>query len=99
MTVYLLAQIEIQDPVEYQIYLDGFFQIFEKYNGKFLGSDPDTEVIEGEWSYPRTAIMAFPSEAEARAWHDSDEYQQLAKYRWASARSNLVMVQGYPGKP
>jgi uncharacterized protein (DUF1330 family) len=94
MTVYLLAQIEIEDPDEYRQYLDGFFPVFEKFNGEFLASDPATEVIEGEWAYPRTAIMKFPSEEDAKAWHDSAEYQQLARHRWASARSNLVMVRG-----
>ena len=46
MSVYMLAQIEIHDSVEYQKYIDGFFPIFKKYNGEFLASDPETEVIE-----------------------------------------------------
>ena len=92
MTVYLIAQIQIEDPDEYQKYLDGFFPIFEKYNGEFIASDPDTRIIEGEWVYPRTALMRFPSEQEAQAWHDSKEYQQLVRHRWNSSRANLVMV-------
>ena len=94
MSVYLLAQLQIEDQQEYQKYLDGFFPIFEKYNGEFLASDPDTEVIEGEWAYPRTAIMRFQSEEDARRWHNSPEYKDLARHRWNSARSNLVMVRG-----
>ena len=94
MSVYLLAQIEIHDATEYQKYIDGFFPIFKKYNGEFLASDPDTEVIEGEWAYPRTAIMKFPNEEDARRWHDSPEYRELVQHRWNSARANLVMVRG-----
>jgi len=94
MSVYMLAQIEIHDSDEYQKYVDGFFPIFKKYNGEFLASDPETEVIEGEWAYPRTAIMKFPSEEDARNWHGSPEYKELARHRWDSARANLVMVRG-----
>ena len=94
LSVYLLALIETEDPDESRQYLDVFFPVSDKFSGQFLASHPDSEVFEGAWAYPRTAIMKFPSEEDAKAWHDSAEYQQLARHRWASARSNLVMVRG-----
>ena len=94
MSVYYIAQIKIEDSDEYQKYLNGFFPIFEKYNGEFLASNPETEIVEGEWAFPRTALMKFASEQDARAWHASSEYQELAKHRHASAKSNLVLIHG-----
>ena len=94
MSVYYIAQIKIEDSNEYQNYLNGFFPIFEKYNGEFLASNPDTEVVEGEWAYPRTALMKFENEEDARTWYSSSEYQELAKHRHASAKSNLVLIHG-----
>lgn len=94
MSVYYIAQIKIHDHDEYQKYLDGFFAIFEKYNGEFLASNSDTEVVEGEWAYPRTALMKFKNEQDARDWHASPEYRTLARHRRNSARSNLVLVHG-----
>ena len=94
MSVYYIAQIDIHDSDEYQNYLNGFFTIFEKYNGKFLAGNPETEVIEGEWAYPRTALMKFENEEDARAWYSSAEYQALSKHRHAAASANLVLIRG-----
>jgi uncharacterized protein (DUF1330 family) len=92
LSVYLIAQIDIHDAEEYQKYLDGFFPIFKKYGGKFLASDPKTTVLEGEWAHPRTALMTFDSESEARNWYESTEYQQLAKHRHNAAATNFAIV-------
>ena len=94
MSVYYIGQIKIEDSDEYQNYLNGFFSVFEKYNGEFLASNPETEIVEGEWAYPRTVLMKFKNEEDARAWHSSPEYQELVKHRYASARCNLVLIHG-----
>ena len=94
MTVYLIAQIQIEDQEEYQKYLDGFFEIFDQFNGSFIASNPQTEVLEGEWAYPRTAVMQFPSEEDARNWYQSPQYQSLSQHRHKGAKSNLVLVHG-----
>ena len=95
MSAYMIAQIDVHDPEEYQKYLAGFFPIFEKYGGELLAtSKGETEVIEGAWSLPRTVIMKFPSVERARAWVDDPDYQALAKHRHRSAKANLVLVEG-----
>lgn len=94
MSVYVVAQIDIHDVDEYQIYLDGFRQIFERYNGEMLAVDPKIEMIEGAWAYPRIVIMKFSSAEEARRWHGSVEFQALAQHRWRSAKSKLALVRG-----
>ena len=53
-----------------------------------------TIVIEGDWAYPGTVIMHFPSIEAAQAWCDDPEYQALAEHRHRSARANLVIVEG-----
>ncbi len=53
MSAYMVAQIEVNDPDEYQKYLAGFLPIFERYGGQLLvTSNIETEVTEGEWAYP-----------------------------------------------
>ena len=95
MAAYFIAQIEVHDADEYQKYLAGFMPIFERHGGELLAvSSSDTEVIEGEWPYPRTVIMKFPSVEHARSWHDDPDYQALAEHRWRSSRANLVLVDG-----
>ena len=95
MSVFFLGQVQIENPDEYQKYLQGFFSILEKYNGVFLAGGDNTEVIEGEWFSTRSIIIQFADREEAMNWHDSQEYQQLAKHRWNSTTSNLVLVQGW----
>ena len=66
MSAYMIAQIEITDPDEYQNYLAGFMPIFERYGGELLAtSKNETVVIEGEWAYSGTVIMKFPSVEQA----------------------------------
>ena len=95
MSAYMIAQIDIFDPDEYQNYLAGFMPVFERYGGELLAtSKNETEVIEGEWAYSRTVIMKFPSVAKAQEWHHDPEYIKLAVHRHRSAKANLVLVDG-----
>ena len=95
MSAYMVAQVQIDDPDEYQKYLAGFLPIFERYGGKLLVTTKfETEVIEGEWAYPRTVIMKFPSLDHAHRWHNDPDYQVLAEHRWRSSQANLVLVEG-----
>ena len=94
MSAYMIGQIQITDPEEYQKYLAGFYPIFERHGGRVVGQDPEAEVIEGTWAYPRTIIMRFPSREAAHAWHADPDYQTLAQHRYRSAKVNLVLVDG-----
>ena len=97
MSAYALAQVRINDPETYQKYLAGFMPVFERHGGELLATSRNTTtVIEGEWAYPATVIMKFPSLEAARAWCDDPDYKALAKHRHASADANLVIVEGIP---
>ena len=92
MAVYIVAQLNIHDRDRYAQYGDGFMEIFDKYNGTLLAVDEDTETIEGAWDYTRTVIIEFPSEEDAKAWYQSDEYQSLAEHRFAASDGNIALI-------
>ena len=95
MSAYVLAQIQIDDPEEYQKYLAGFMSIFERHGGELLATSKNqTIVVEGNWAYPGTVIMKFPSVEAAKAWCNDPDYKSLAEYRHRSAQANLVIVEG-----
>ncbi len=95
MPAYVVAQIQIDDPAQYQPYLEGFLPSFERHGGELLASSKrDTEVIEGEWTYPRTVLLKFPSREAAHSWYHDPEYQALVVHRHRAARTNLVIVDG-----
>ena len=96
MSAYVVAQIRIDDLDEYQLYLDSFYPSFERHGGELLATTRNsTEVMEGEWAYPSTVILKFPSLEAAHAWHADPEYVTVAAHRHKAAKTNLVIVEGF----
>ena len=97
MSVYIVAQIDIQDPDTYAKYQAGFTEVFEKYDGELLVVDDEAQVVEGEWPYSRTVVIRFPDAEEAARWYASPEYQAIAQHRLAASKGNAVLVKGFEG--
>ena len=95
MSHYLIAQITINDRDTYAGYEAGFLDIFAKYEGQIVSVDESPRVLEGEWDHTRTVVAKFPSADAALAWYESDEYQELAKIRFAASDANIALVQGF----
>jgi uncharacterized protein (DUF1330 family) len=94
MAVYGVAQVRIDDPVEYQKYIDGFLEIFGRFGGEVLAVDDHADVLEGEWPYTRIVIVRFESKDAFRAWYDSPDYQGLAEHRLAASEGSIVLIDG-----
>ncbi len=94
MAAYFIAQITIRDDEEYQKYLDGFDEVFSRFNGKVVAVDDDVRILEGEWPHGRTVVIRFPGEKELLAWYDSAEYQRIARHRRNASEANIVLVKG-----
>ncbi len=94
MSYFFIAQIKIQDESEYQNYIDGADEVFEKYNGKYLAVDNKPEVLEGEWDYTRSVIIEFNSKSDFMAWYHSKEYQEILKHRLSSSECDTILVKG-----
>jgi uncharacterized protein (DUF1330 family) len=94
MAAYLIADIEITEPVGYEEYRRRVPAIIAAHGGRYLARGGATEVLEGTWQPRRSAIIEFPSLASLKAFWDSPEYQPLRAIRERSARSNLVVIEG-----
>ena len=94
MACYFIAQIRISDPVEYQKYLDGVDEIFNRYDGKYLVVSDSPVVLEGQWPYTRVVVIRFPDERELRRWYESEEYRELLQHRLKAAECDTVIVNG-----
>jgi uncharacterized protein (DUF1330 family) len=94
MSAYVIAQLEVHDPEEFAKYIEGFNPVFKRHGGEVVGRSPETEVIEGEWSLPRTVIMRFPTVEDARRWHADPDYQAICGHRFRSSTANLALVEG-----
>lgn len=96
MSVYLIATLNINDRERYSEYEAGFMDIFLRYKGTVLSVDEAPHALEGDWGFTRTVLIQFPSEEEALAWYQSEDYQTLMQHRTAASDGNIVMIKGFP---
>jgi uncharacterized protein (DUF1330 family) len=94
MKYYFVANIKINDPDEYQKYLNEADEIFSKYNGKYLALDDSPLVLEGKWDYSRVVIIEFPSKTDFNKWYKSEDYQRILQYRLRSADCDTILIKG-----
>ena len=94
MNYYFIAQIRIKNENEYQRYIDKSGDIFSKYKGEYLSVDNEPVILEGKWDYNRTVLIKFCSKTDFDDWYNSDEYQEIIKYRLASADCDTVLIKG-----
>ena len=92
MAVYIIAHFTIDDPKGYTKYVEGFFPLFNEYDGEVVAVDDFGEILEGDVEPGRTVILRFPSRERAMEWYRSPEYQKLAAHRLASTRSHLLTL-------
>jgi uncharacterized protein (DUF1330 family) len=94
MIHYFAAQIKINDPVEYQLYLEKFDNIFEQYKGEYLAIDESPVLLEGNWEYTKSVLIKFNSQQDFEDWYYSDEYQKILKFRLSASKSDSILIKG-----
>jgi len=94
MSYYFIAQIRIDDTVEYQKYLDHAGEIFKRYKGEYLMVENDPVVLEGQWDCTRTVLIRFNNTADFYDWYNSVEYQTILKHRLKGAECNTILAKG-----
>jgi uncharacterized protein (DUF1330 family) len=94
MAGYVIVQIQVTDADGYAEYKAGVGVTIDAFKGEFLVRGGEVEILEGEWSLPRTVILRFPSVEDAKAWYDSDMYKPHLEKRLKTSSANLVIVEG-----
>jgi uncharacterized protein (DUF1330 family) len=94
MNHYFVAQIRINDPNEYDKYLENFDDIFSRYNGEYLAIDESPALLEGEWNYTKSVLIKFNSKKEFEDWYYSADYQKILKHRLNAAKCDTILLEG-----
>ena len=94
MPAYVIAHIDVIDPVLYEEYKKLAPPSIEKYGGRYLARGPKPDVLEGSWDVKRLVILEFPTAARAREWWESPEYAIAKARRQACARGDFVILDG-----
>jgi len=95
MPAYVIVEINVHDPVEYEEYKKLSPESLKAYQGKFIVRGGKTRILEGDWDPKRLAILEFPDSDHADAWYNSDFYQKIKAIRQRSTTSQMIMVEGY----
>ncbi|MBL6856479.1 MAG: DUF1330 domain-containing protein [Rhodobacteraceae bacterium] len=92
---YVLVDTKISNSENYEIYKSKAKPIAEKFGGKYLTRGGDMDIVQNDlWSPTRLVLVEFPSIANARAFHDSNDYADIKKIRLENAESTLVILEG-----
>ena len=94
MTAFVIVDIEVHDPAGYEEYKKLAPAAVALYGGKYIARGGHTETLEGDWSPNRLVILQFEGVEQAKKWLDSDEYSAARKMRHATAKSNMVVIEG-----
>ena len=94
MSGFAIFNIEIKKPEEYKEYVDKVKPIAKKYGGEYIVRGGETTIIEGNWTYPKTVVIKFPSYEKALEWYNSEEYQPVRQIRLDNAVANGIIIKG-----
>src|SRR6478736_1912013 len=94
MPAYIIVDVEIHNPKEYENYRMMVPPTLEKYQGKFIVRGGKTESLEGGWDPKRIVVLEFPSVELAKSWWASDEYAPAKALRERTAKSKMILVEG-----
>jgi uncharacterized protein (DUF1330 family) len=99
MPAYVIADVSVHDPAQYDDYKRMAPASIAQYGGRYLARGGATEALEGDWRPTRLVILEFPSYARAKEWWGSSEYAPAKALRNRTASSNLMLLEGYdPGR-
>ena len=94
LSAYVITDIEITDASLYGQFIERVTSTVEARGGKFIVRGGETEVILGDWTPTRIAMLEFDNHQQVHAWLDSPEYTALDDIRSRSSNINMVVVEG-----
>jgi uncharacterized protein (DUF1330 family) len=97
MAAYIIVDIEIHDLEAYEGYKKLTPASIAAYEGKFIVRGGNTETLEGNWQPQRIVVLEFPTVKQAKDWWASTEYAPAKEIRQRSAKTKMILVEGFEG--
>ena len=94
MPAYVIAHVDVKDPVRYEEYKKMSPISIGRFGGRFISRGAKAEVLEGTWEPKRLVLLEFPSVEAARRWHASEDYAPAKALRQATSTGDFVVVDG-----
>lgn len=94
MPAYVIADVEVTDPVGFEEYRKGVSAVIAAHGGTYVARGGAVQALEGDWLPARLTIIKFDSVAQVKAWYESPEYRPLRDLRRKTTKSKLLIVEG-----
>lgn len=91
---YVIAQINVTDPVAYETYVRQVGPTVDRFGGEFLVRGGRAETFEAAPVGTRNVVIRFPTYQAARAWYHSDDYAPVRALRMQASNSIQTIVEG-----
>lgn len=93
MPAYVLVEVDIHDPKEYEAYKSLTPATVEAYGGKFIIRGNPIQVMEGSWNHDRLVMIEFPNKKIAEEWYYSKEYQEARAIRLKASNAKFFIIE------
>lgn len=94
MPAYIVVEVEVHDATRYEDYKKMVPPSLEPYGGRFVVRGGKVETLEGDWAPKRFVMVEFPSMERAKEWWASEEYAEAKALRQATAKTQMIVVEG-----
>ena len=94
MPAYVIVELEVTDPVDYEKYKKQAAATVQQYGGKYIVRGGACETLEGDWKPKRIVVLQFDNMQRAKAWFNSPEYIEPRKLRHRTAKTRMILVEG-----
>lgn len=94
MPSYIIVDVQVTDPKEYEEYKKHTPGSLVPFNGKFIARGGATYTLEGDWEPERIVILEFPTMEKAKAWWNSPGYAPAKLIRQRASHTRMIAVEG-----
>lgn len=94
MPAYILVEVNIHSPVEYEDYKKLTPASLKPFDGKFIVRGGNAELLGGEGEPKRIVVLEFPTKEQAKAWWSSEDYAPAKALRQRTAATRMILVEG-----
>ena len=97
MPAYIIVEVDIHNPVEYEDYKKLTPPSIIPFEGKFIVRGGKAENLEGDWNPERIVVLEFPTLEKAKAWWNSELYAPAKALRQRTSYTKMIVVPGFEG--
>jgi uncharacterized protein (DUF1330 family) len=94
MPAYVIVEISVHNPQDYEEYKKLSLPSLQPFKGKFIVRGGKTIMLEGDWNPERIVVLEFPDKEHALEWYHSEVYTKAKEIRLRTATTRMILVEG-----